>query len=813
MRFTQKQPASRFGEAYPVGNGQMGAVVYGSFPVETLVLTENTFYSGAPGSHNNQPGASKAFYKMRELLKKEDYSAAHREAEKFHGVRGNYGTNLPVGNLMITFLREGAEEVPVNCPGGNVFSEQGKGEISGDYASRQELRSQAYERSLDYGEGIARSFLYSGNAEVCTEVFASHPHHALVWHMESSSPLDLTVQFKPYHDNGRMIPEEKGFLYFAKAEETVHCDEPCGVALYGRCEAVSDGRITPEEKTLKISGAARVTLYLICTTDYQRLMWTEGERLPGPEAEQSFAEQTFAMLRENGERLRALPYETIRSSHREDVSRLMSRMEIELDGEKGGEAAALFQYGRYLLLSSSREDSVLPAHLQGIWNDDVACRIGWSCDMHLDINTQMNYWPADVTNLPETLPPLIRYMETLAETGKQTARESYGLEGWAAELVSNAWCYSAPYWAVPISPYPTGGAWLLSQLWEHCAFTNDMKLLCERVYPLLEGAVRFFVSYVFEDGNGGLCCGPSISAENSFVSGDGIYQVSNGCTYEITMIRELFENYLAVTEKLEQREGKCECGSRAGKQAKDKGSEVWQSDGKLVEQVRALVGRLPGFRTLKDGTLAEWKHDLPAADAQHRHTSHLLGLFPFCQITPEDTPELARAAEQTIQAKLTPYEAWEDTGWARSLLILYEARLHHGEEAWFHVQSMIDHLLEPNGMIYHPPTRGTVFEDDFGHVYELDGNTGLTSGIAEMLVQSHKGVLRLLPALPGKWHSGHVKGMIARGGIHVEISWKHSRIKKFVLTSACSQVCTVNFEGRTEKVSLKENQPYICELS
>ncbi|MDC7289513.1 glycoside hydrolase family 95 protein [Blautia schinkii] len=800
MEFTQTKPASRFGEAYPVGNGQMGAVVYGSFPVEKLVLTENTFFSGRRSSQNNQPGASEAFYKMRELLKKEDYAAAHNEAEKFCGVRGDYGTNLPVGSLMITFYEE------CGAAGRSSVSDSGSDNVpvSGVGGTPNNDGPEFYERSLDYHEGIARSSFCLGQTRVNTETFASHPHHVLVWHMESTHPLDMSVGFQPYHDHGRVDPADNGFLYLAQARETVHCDEPCGVTLYGKCEAVTDGSTVFEAGELKISQALSVTLYLICTTDYEQLMKSTHESTcVKSQAHKKFEKSVRTMFGEKSQALREISYEEIRSFHIKDMISLMSRVELELEGEKAGEAAALFQYGRYLLLSSSREDSVLPAHLQGIWNDDVACRIGWSCDMHLDINTQMNYWPADVTNLPETMLPLLCYMEALASAGEQTAKESYGLEGWAAEIVSNAWCYSAPYWAVPISPYPTGGVWLLSQLWEHCRYTNDIRLLRDRVYPLMEGAARFFSGYVFEGENGDLTCGPSISAENSFVSGEESYQVSNGCTYELTVIRELFENYLQITESLEKANSLWQAmGVSEG------GDGTWQPDISLVEKVRSLVGRLPGFRVLKDDCLAEWSHELPAADAQHRHTSHLLGLFPFAQITPEETPELADAAENTIKAKLTPYEQWEDTGWARSLLILYEARLHHGEEAWFHVKSMLENLLEPNGMIYHPPTRGTVFDDDFGHVYELDGNTGLTSGIAEMLLQSHKGVLRLLPALPPKWHSGHVKGLLARGGISVEIRWQQGRITEFMLTSACSQVCTVDYEGRTERVSLIKDQTY-----
>lgn len=743
-KFKQENPASRFGEAYPVGNGQMGAVVYGSFPLERITFSENTFFSGSRSRENNQPGAAEAFGEMRELICRGEYEKAQEAAKRFHGVRHNYGTNLPVGDLMITYGKQNACE--------------------------QEKPAE-YSRSLDFGSGIAQVEFQMEGTRIREEVFASHPDHVLVWHMKSSAKTEVSVQWRPYHGNGSMESSESGFLYSARALETVHCDEPCGVSLYGRCEVQTDGTRIWNNDSMQIASATEITLYFYCRTDYRNLM----EEVP--KADSVAEAEIRKFLKKQSADVLQKKYETVKKRHVEDVTRLMSRVELTLEGE-AEDAAEMFQYGRYLLLSSSREDSLLPAHLQGIWNDDVACRIGWTCDMHLDINTQMNYWPADITGIPETLPPLARWMEKLAESGRQSAMESYGLKGWTAELVSNAWCFSAPYWAAAISPYPTGGAWLLANLWEHCIYADDREMLKETVYPLMQEAVRFFADYVFREEDGRVGCGPSISAENSFLYHGRPLQISNSCTYEITVIRELFTRYLEFSEQV-------------------KPDEV------LAERVREILPQLPPFRIMEDGTLAEWEHDYPAADSQHRHTSHLLGLYPFAQITPENTPSLASAAEASIRAKLTPYDQWEDTGWARSLLILYTARLHNGEQAWFHIKSMLGELLEPNGLIYHPPTRGTVFDDDFGHVYELDGNTGLTSGIAEMLLQSHNGVVQLLPALPKEWEKGHVKGLCARNGIRTEIYWEHGEITEYRLLSQKDQQCMVRYGDFLENLSLK----------
>ena len=738
MKFIEERPASRFGEAYPVGDGWMGAVVYGSFPVERITVTEHTFFSGKQSDDNYQPEAPQVFQKMRELLEKGKYQEAHEEAEKFHGIRNSYGTHLPAGNLEI-------------CLEDKCNRKLSWKEIS------------AYERSLDIEQGIASVFARIKGCAIRMESFASHPDHVLIWHLESEEVLNVAVRWYPWNGHGSAESVKNGLDYSAKALEPIHCDETCGVKLSGRCRVQTDGLVHSSHGILHIRKAKEITLYLICETDYT--VWPR-----------SLDDRMDEILQKS--------YETIRESHVEDVYSRISRVKLSLDREYGLEVCRLFQYGRYLLLCSSREDSFLPAHLQGIWNDEVACRIGWTCDMHLDVNTQMNYWPSDVTNLPETLPPLLNWLEKLACEGKRNAKRSYGLNGWCVELVSNAWCYAAPYWSASLSPYPTGGIWLLSQFWEYCKYFEDLEIE-KRVFTLTQEAVRFFVGYVFETEDGSLSTGPSISPENSFLYEGDSYQISNGCTYEYTLIRELFRNYIRMSQRWE-----------------------YETDKELLKQTEDLVFRIPEPRIMQDGTIAEWSHDFPASDSQHRHISHLIGLFPFAQITPLDTPVLAAAAKKTIERKLTPYEQWEDTGWARSMLLLYSARLQEAEQAWFHLRSMIKELQEPNGMIYHPSTRGTMFGDDFDHVYELDGNTGLTSGVAEMLLQSHGGIIYLLPAVPSEWSGGYVNGLRARGGILVDIRWQDNQITEYVLYSEKTQKCQVRFGECFQEVLLSAGQPY-----
>ena len=709
MKETRNTPATRWLEAFPLGNGHIGAMVYGGYGQDQIDLTHNTFFSGEYSREANQPGAADAFYRTREEIQRGDYKKAHESAEKFIGKRMNYGTNLPVGALHIM-----------------IDGKKAQSEV------------QNYKRSLDISKGVVMQEYDLGTNHICTKTFVSHADKVLVYELSSESPVDAEVSIKLYCDGGKVRASEDRLLFETQAVETMHCDEEKGVFLAG-CVAVQSnaGKVWGNENTLTLCNLVHATFFVAMATNFDR--------------------ETISLEvleEENGCCILGASQkdpETLLKYHMEDISSKMKRLGLKLVTECKEEAEQiefLFQFGRYLLLCASREDSVLPAHLQGIWNDNVACRIGWTCDMHLDINTQMNYWPAEAGNLPETMEPLTNFVcDHLAVHGAVSAENNYNLPGWTAEIVTNAWGFTAPYWAVPIAPYPSGGMWILTQLWEHYETTVDFAYL-GRIFTTIEQAAAFCVAYIFPDKDGCYSCGPSISAENSFVIDGETYYLSNGCTGEILMIREVLTDYLAACQVMEE--------------------HGQQTDSKIKEAAQNSLPKLLPYRILKDGTIAEWNHDYPAADPQHRHTSHLLGLFPFAQITLDKTPELAEAAERTIQRKMTPPENWEDTGWSRSMLMLYEARLQSGDEAYEHMQAMLKNLLAPNGMIIHPPTRGA---GSFDNVYEMDGNTGLTTAVTELLLQSYDQVIHLLPALPTSWKDGMVRGLGARGGVTVDIVW------------------------------------------
>lgn len=722
--------AKRFGEAFLLGNGQIGAMVYGTVPEEKIIFTENTFFSGKK-EDTDGPEDAAAFRKMREAALRNDYEQVHRAAKRFVGNRGNYGTSLPVGAL---YIRYGDENGLVRLT----------------------------ERSLDIGKGIAMCRYESDRGfQIEETLFVSHPDHVFGMRIRSAGVFCADIRWKGEQAGGTADYTENGIDFAEYAKETLHCDEKCGVTLSGKVWADTDGEKRCGLNGLNITHASEIFLYLGMKTDFREKA--------GLEPEGTWKD---IILYKPAKR-----FGDLLARHTEDVKERMGRVILELYGAPDVEKLAfLYQYGRYLLFSSSREDSVLPAHLQGIWNDNVACKIGWTCDMHLDINTQMNYWISNTARLPESTLPLERWIrEQLIPAGRKTAGQYYGLEGWVGEIVSNAFGYAQPYWAPQLSPCPTGGLWLITQLWENYLYTEDKDYLRE-IFPVFQDAALFFDGYVFETEDGSYSCGPSISPENSFLWNGNIYRISNGCTYEITMIRELFDIYGKMTDRLGLPED--EFGRR----------------------IREKKKRLLPYRVREDGTLAEYAADFEIPDKQHRHTSHLLGVFPFAQINPEDTPFLCAAAEKSIRQKLEPESGWEDTGWARSLLFLYECRLRHGKEAYGHLQAMVRGLLEPNGLVYHPPTRGA---DAFDHVYELDGNTGLTMGMTEMMLQSHLGFIHLLPAMPEEMKEGMVRGLLARGNIEVDFAWKNGKVLWAEFQAGKDREIQIRANGETVRVPLK----------
>ena len=425
-------------------------------------------------------------------------------------------------------------------------------------------------------------------------------------------------------------------------------------------------------------------------------------------------------------------------------------------------AALLFQFGRYLLIGSSRPDTPLPAHLTGVWNDNVACRIAWTCDYHLDINTQMNYWIAELTNLPECHMPLLHFIEnTLVPSGRRTASTLYGLDGWVAHIFSNPWGFTAPGWSIWWGLHPTGGAWVATHLWDHYVFSGDLDFLARHAYPVLKEAAEFFLAYLFEDPQTGrLLSGPSNSPENIFLFAGRPYPVALSPTADRVLIDELFGEVIEA-------------------------SELLGLDEDLRRRLAAARAQLPPFQVGKHGQLQEWLEDYDEALPQHRHTSHLLGLFPYAQITADDAM-LAEAARVSIaRREAAPYE---EGSWGRNLLTLYQARLGDGEAAYASLRTL--YRAEGDGSLM----MGTNLAPR--NAYEMDYNTGATAGIVEMLLQSHRGYLHLLPALPQAWQAGQVRGLCARGGFVVDMEWKDNSVAALRVLAQCGGICKVRSANR-----------------
>ena len=724
-------PASDWDETFLLGNGKIGCAVYGTLKCERIDISHLAFYSGAGGNYDNQEEAHESFSEMRKLVSEGKYDLAEKASSQFIGRKNNYGTNLPVGRILI-----------------DLSDDIARGELSG------------YKRTLDLMNAVADvKYDYNG-MRTEREYFTSFSNDCLIGKIASKGKkTDYKISFEGNGEYCRAFEKNGKYFFSAKAREKVHSDGASGTDLIGIIQILgTDGEAIIEESYISIKNAEEFVFAVKIDTNYKK--------------ELSFGNLNLSNTQ--------MTYDALKSNHTGIASKYMGRMDISL-GTGEIKTEQLFQYGRYLLMCSAIQGSPAPAHLQGIWNDNVACQIGWTCDLHLDINTQMNYWLALEGNLLECNEALFDWIEeTLIPSGRMTACKNYGLKGWVAELVSNIWGYAAPYWSCDLSPCPASGIWLIAQYWEYYLHTEDESFLTERAFPVILESVEFFTAYVFKEGMY-FTSGPSVSPENHFIIDNEKYAISNGPTFEITLIRELFGWYL-------------------------KACEIMDLKSELRIKVEEIIDKLEPYRILKDNTLAEWNLDLEEFDPQHRHTSHLLGLFPFAQITPEKTPGLAKAAAGSIKKKMTPYSNWEDTGWARAMLLLYSTRLKDAEAAYFHLCSMRDKLTSPAMLVMHPPTRGAA---SFKRVYELDGNTGFSMGVIEMAVQSHDGVIRLLPALPDQWSTGYLKGVIVRGGICMDIFWENGEPAEVKLVSPKSKTVGIVYNGLSFEVALKSNIPSI----
>lgn len=738
------RPAGRWFEALPIGNGRLGGMAYGGVPTERIDLSESTAWSGGPSTVDLGPTAREQLPNVRKLLFAGEHAQAQQlAAEHLLGTRASFGTNLPLPHLRLTFDHTGVA---------------------------------AYRRALDLDQGLVSVTYGVNGVQFTREVLASHPHGVIAVRLTANRPgaLSFTAGLAGSVFPGRTTTTHSGIAFSGRAVESLHSDGTTGALVEIRVHVEAAGGTTwCADDVYEVVGADSAVLIVAVGTDW------DGDD-PVRRVDNLLAAAVDA------------GYDAVRTAHVADHSRLMRRVSLDLgaglddvptdrrrEHPDDGLIALYFQYGRYLTVAGSRADSPLPLALQGLWNDGLASSASWSNDFHLDMNTQQNYWATEPTNLAECHTPLFRLLEQLAETGQSTATQMYDAPGWVAHTVTNAWGYSAPGTAMGWGLNVTGGAWLATHLWEHYEYGGDQQFLRETAYPILRDAARFLLAYLTEDpATGHLVAGPSESPENWYVAPGGSHcSVAMGNTVDRVFAAAILRDCAA-------------------------GAEILDVDPDLRRRIAPALGRLSPYRIGRNGQLQEWLHDFEEADPAHRHTSHLCALFPEREITPRTTPELARAAEVTIERRQTA-AGWEQTEWVEANFALFHARLLQGDKALAHLTSLITDASEANLLSYSVGGVAGAAQN----IYSFDGNAGGTAAVAEMLLQSDLTELELLPALPTTWLEGSVQGLRARSGFTVDLTWTNGRLDHATIHPPRATTHRIRYADHVTEIDFADGTP------